>query len=806
MKKIIPFIILIFLVQIAISQKVTVVDQTTLKPIEGTEIFNLASNHSALTNSAGEANLDVFKPDELMTFRHLSYLPVVVNMQELKSKGMIVALKMKTIDLDEVVFSANKVEERKSEIPQRIEVIKARELEFNLPQTSGDLLVQTGKVYLQESQMGGGSPVLRGFEANKVLLVVDGVRMNNAIYRSGHLQNVLTIDPNALERVEVINGPGSVIYGSDALGGVMHFFTKQPKFSTTGKLTAHVEAMTRYASVNNEKTGSLSLEFGLTKWSFLTNVTYKDLGDLKMGTNRDPFYGDWGKCLYYAERINGKDSMVTNADPLLQKNTGYHQYDILQKILFKASDKVVFTANFQLSNSGDVPRYDRLQQFDKGLPVYSEWYYGPQKRLLSSLNALLTKGSWYDQISLTGAYQNIGEDRISRKFGKKSKKSQEERVDVLSFNADAMKKIGTANELRFGLEATHNSVNSTAYNTNIETGKITYDAVSRYPDNGNTMTSLAGYITHNWEISKKLFFPQGIRFSAISLTTAYTDTMMALTKFPFEKETSISNSAINGNIGVVYMPGYGFRFSLMGSSGFRAPNVDDIGKVNDSKAGSFIVIPNPDLKPEYANNIELTIGKTFDKTIHLEATAFYTKLKDAMVVKAFTLNGADSVEFDGKMSAVQAAQNVGEAYIYGLQGNMLAQVTDNFTIQSTLTYTYGRVKDGEIETPLDHIPPLYGMTSFKLKIKSFEGDFYIRYNGWKMLSDYSSSGEDNLANATALGNPGWYTLNLKTSLYFNKYLSLQLGIENLTDRYYRNFASGISGPGRNFIVALRGSF
>jgi hemoglobin/transferrin/lactoferrin receptor protein len=244
----------------------------------------------------------------------------------------------------------------------------------------------------------------------------------------------------------------------------------------------------------------------------------------------------------------------------------------------------------------------------------------------------------------------------------------------------------------------------------------------------------------------------------------------------------------------------------MGSTGFRAPNVDDIGKVNDSKAGSFIVIPNPDLKPEYANNFELTIGKTFNGNIHFEATGFYTKLKDAMVVKAFTLNGADSVEFDGKMSAVQAAQNVGEAYIYGLQGNMLAQVTDNFSIQSTLTYTYGRVKEGDIETPLDHIPPLYGMTSFKLKIKSFEGDFYIRYTGWKMLSDYSSSGEDNLGNATSLGNPGMYTLNLKTAVHFTKSLSLQVGIENLTDRYYRNFASGISGAGRNFIVALRGTF
>jgi hemoglobin/transferrin/lactoferrin receptor protein len=630
--------------------------------------------------------------------------------------------------------------------------------------------------------------------------------MNNAIYRSGHLQNVLTIDPNAIERVEVLFGPGSVIYGSDALGGVMHFFTKTPKFSTNGKLTSNVDIMTRYASANQEKAGNVTLSFGLKKWAFLTNVSYKYLCDLTMGSNRDPFYGDWGKCLFYTERIDGKDSMITNSNPLKQKFTAYHQYDVMQKVLFKASDKLLLTANFQLSNSGDIPRYDRLQQIDKGKPVYSEWYYGPQKRMLGSLNALLTKGKWYDQISLTGAYQSIAEDRISRKFGKKAKKSQEERVDVLSFNADAMKKLGTENELRFGLEAVHNKVNSTAYNTNVETGEVTYDAVTRYPDNGNTMTTMAAYLTHNWEVSDKLYFPQGIRFSMVKLDAEYTDTMMVLTKFPFDKKFSSNNSAVNGNIGVVYMPGADWRFTLMGSTGFRSPNIDDLTKVNDSKAGSVIVIPNPDLKPEYANNAEITIGKTIEKSVNLELTGFYSKLKDAIVIKAFTLNGSDSVMYDGKKTAVQAAQNVGDAYIYGLQGNMLAQVTPSFSIQSTLTYTYGRIKENEMETPLDHIPPLYGMTSFKLKIKKFEGDFYIRYTGWKTLSDYSASGEDNLPNATALGNPGWYTLNLKTSFHLNQYLSIQAGIENMTDRFYRNFASGVSAPGRNFMVALRGNF
>ena len=107
------------------------------------------------------------------------------------------------------------------------------------------MLAQTGEVFVQKSQMGGGSPVIRGFEANKVLIVVDGVRLNNAIYRSGHLQNVITLEPSELESAEIVFGPGSVIYGSDALGGVMDFHTREPRFAIDEGLRLFGGAFTR---------------------------------------------------------------------------------------------------------------------------------------------------------------------------------------------------------------------------------------------------------------------------------------------------------------------------------------------------------------------------------------------------------------------------------------------------------------------------------------------------------------------------------------------------------------------------------
>ncbi|MFH0755809.1 MAG: TonB-dependent receptor, partial [Bacteroidota bacterium] len=196
--------------------------------------------------------------------------------------------------------------------------------------------------------------------------------------------------------------------------------------------------------------------------------------------------------------------------------------------------------------------------------------------------------------------------------------------------------------------------------------------------------------------------------------------------------------------------------------------------------------------------------KTFEKSVRVELTGYYTWLTDAIVLRPFQYNGQDSIFFDGVLCQVEANTNAGQAYIYGAQGSLRAQVTRTFSITSNLTYTYGRVKDNNV--PLDHIPPLFGMTSFRLELSKFKGDFYVMYNGWKRIADYSPSGEDNQTYATPEGMPAWYTLNLKLSYQVNKFLNLEGGVENILDQNYRKFASGISSSGRNFILALRGSF
>lgn len=804
MKKEIIFtlILSIFILKIN-AQIVKVVDKSDLTSIENVTVTS--KSIKTTTNIKGEVDLSNVQNDEIITFSHIAFQSISISKRSILESGNIVYLTDNIIKLSEVVYSANRFEDKKLIVPNKIELITEKQISFANPQTSGDLLHQTGKVFVQQSQLGGSSPVLRGFEASKVLLVVDGVRMNNAIYRSGHLQNVITIDQNMLERVEVLFGPGSVIYGSDAIGGVMAFFSKNPELSTNGETLIKGNAFTRYSSANNEIAGNININFGYKKWGFLTSVSYKFLDDLRAGNERDSKYGNWGKCLYYAERINGKDSMMVNKDPNIQKRSGYAQYDVLQKILFKPNEKSKYILNFQFSNSGNVPRYDRLSEMDGTKLKFADWYYGPQRRLFTSLKAEYSnKSGIFDFAYFTAAFQNISEIRVNRRFNNTKESHQEETVNVASFNADLSKKISSKNELRYGIEGVYNHVGSVAYAINVNTNAKTYNIASRYPDNGSKYTTIAAYATHNWEISDKWTFSQGLRFSNVSLRSEYSDTMMKITKFPFDKVIEQNNTALNGNIGLIFLPGNDWRLALMGSSGFRAPNVDDVGKVNDSKPGSLIVIPNPDLKPEYAYNADFTLSKIFYKRFQVELTGFYTLLKDAIVVKASQFNGMDSIIYDGKKTAVQSAKNAGEAYVYGLQGNVMFQISEFLSINSTLTYTYGRLKDGD--TPLDHIPPLYGLTGIKFETKKFKAEFYSRYNGWKHIEDYSMSGEDNLQQATPEGTPSWYTLNLRTAYQIHKNLNIQIGLENILDKHYRYFASGISAPGRNLVIALRGNF
>ncbi len=805
MKRYYITIIFIFLAACVMrGQQVKVLDKSDLQPISEVNVSNAAKTKAVITNERGVADLSGFSPSDSLFFTHVAFQTIRIVKSNIPATGNIY-LTENVIKLDEYVVTGNRAEEKRSDLPNKIEVIQAKDISFQNPQNAAVMLEQTGNVFVQTSQMGGGSPVLRGFEANKVLLVVDGIRMNNAIYRAGHLQNAITVDPLGLASTEILYGPGSTIYGSDAMGGVINFITKDPVLSTSGKTSIHGSVLGRFASANTEKTGGINLNFGWKKLAVLLNFSYSDFGDLREGRVSNPAYGTFGQRLFYAERINGKDSTLANDKPWIQKQSAYSQYNFLGKILFQPGKNSRYILNVQYSNSSNIPRYDRLTEMQNDSTMtYAEWYYGPQSRLLASLKAEYNVNAViFDHASFIIGYQHVNEDRIQRSFGSSKKKYNLEKVAVFSVNADFDKKLFSRDNLHYGVELQYNNVGSTAYNENIKTGNITYDRATRFPDKKANMMYLSAYLSNSWNINKVLIFSQGVRFNYVTLDAAYSDTMVKIVPIPFDPNINQKNVAVNGYLGLVASPGHDWKFSVIGSTGFRAPNLDDMTKVN-VVTGNTIVVPNPDLKPEYSYNLELSVAKTIGGKVRLEGTGFYNWLRSAQVVKPMPYNGKDSIFMDGQMYQTLGLTNTGSAYICGLQGSILAQVTRAFSIVSSLTYTYGYDETNSL--PLDHIPPVFGMTSFRLEMKKFKGDFYVVYNGWKRISQYSNSGEDNEQYATSYGMPAWYTLNLKLSYQIVRYVNLELGMENILDENYRKFSSGISSPGRNIMVALRASF
>ncbi len=787
---------------LSFAQTITVTDEATLQPINGVYIY--AKTSTVLTNSKGQADLTSFSKTDSLWFSHVGYKLKSYSYKQLEALQFKVAMSEVAFAIDEVIVSASRFEESSKDVAQPVKVLKAAELQFMNQQTMADVMQSSGQVLVQKSQLGGGSPIIRGFETNKVLMVVDGVRMNNAIYRGGHLQNIITLDNTIMDKVEIVFGPGSVVYGSDALGGVMHFYTRNPLLNDGDGIRTEVQAFTRYSTAYNEKTGHVNFNIAGKRFGSLTSFTYSDFGDLRQGNVRNPFYGDWGKRTFYAARVDGKDSMMVNENHNIQKVSGYKQYDILQKFMFQQNERVSHILNLQFSTSSDVPRYDRLTQVSGGLPRFAEWYYGPQERLFASYTLNLSgQTKLYDNARVIAGFQQIEESRNNRRFNNDKRNSRVENLNIFTFNADFAKKMNK-HELRYGVDAWYNDVQSTASSENIVTGEIS--AIdTRYPDGGSSMQSVSAYLTHSWEISDKLILNDGLRVSNVALNAQFNDT----TFFPFPfSSVDQNNNALNGNIGLVYMPGSDWRFTALASSGFRAPNVDDLSKVFESVAGS-VVVPNPELGPEFTYNIDLGMSKTIDKKVTIGGTAYYTWYRNAITTQPALFSGQDSILYDGELSAVTNSANAREAYIYGFNAYLNASITSKFSITNTVTYTYGRIKTDTTDYPLDHIPPVFGKTSFLLQLKKFKGEFFVMYNSAKLTKNYNLQGEDNQAFSADPVNgytPAWITLNVRTAYQFTKNIRLQVALENILDQNYRVYSSNISAAGRNLVVTLRGSF
>ncbi|GBL35687.1 hypothetical protein EMGBS15_12820 [Filimonas sp.] len=501
-------------------------------------------------------------------------------------------------------------------------------------QSMADVLINTGQVFVQKSQQGGGSPVIRGFEASRIQLSIDGIRHNNAIFRSGHLQNIISVDNNALEKVEVLSGPASTIHGADALGGVILMKTIDPKLGKTKKgAVTGAQALVRYSSVNQEKTANVGLHFGNNQFASFTNITYSKFEDMTQGKNGvDSIMNLWKKKFIIAQ-INGQDSMIANPDPYKQVSTGYNQIDILEKITFAPSKKVKHGLNFQLSNSSDIPRYDRLTETSNGVAKNAEWYYGPQFRTLAAytFDAVKMKG-FFSDLTANLSHQHWTESRNNRGYKKPTLAQRTEKIDVIGYNV-ALRHKDDMHELTIGTDGQFNMLKSKAYKTDRFTGVET-KIDTRYPDGDNNMNLYSLFFQHTMKLAEnKVVINDGLRFNYTTLHSTLVDTAVQF-HLPVT-DLKQQNKALTGNLGVAFMPTDELRLTANISSGFRSPNFDDMTKVFESN-NNMLIVPNKSLKPEYSQNGEVGIGYN-NGSFELNTYGFYTLFNNAIVVDKFLI-------------------------------------------------------------------------------------------------------------------------------------------------------------------------
>ena len=743
------------------GQVIIVRDSLLKNPIENVTFHFEGSG--AVSEKDGRIDLGLFDDNDMVKISHISYRNKTIAK---KNIGDVVYLTQKTTMLPSVILT----QALKTPVSKKYPIFTIKPVGISRMESStASLLFSNSAIVIQESQSGGGSPNYRGMEANRLLLIVDGIPLNNAIYRSGHLQSSATINPFFIKSVNLLSGPASVSYGNGAMGGALIFNTLMPKKENTFHLHQQFE------SSSNSVISSFQTNYHKNKLSNITSFSIRSSGNLNMGSNRTHGYSDWGR-----QATKDKEQLYTK----------YNQADFMHKSKYEINSKNYLLLNTQYSISSNIYRFDKMNDVQNNSPKYEKWYYGPQIRFFQSffINQKLSS-IICDNMKTSLAFQNIKESRHYQKTGESVLNNRAENVKIYDFNLDFTKSINSV-QFAYGAGSRFQRISSKASLT--QNDLILYNT-TRYPENGSSMQELFAYSQINLPIYKKLDLLLGLRWNQSWLQANFNNPLFQNLK---NYNSSIVKSAL-----------FSFKhikktiINLAYYSGFRNPNIDDIGKIF-SKDDVNVVVPNENLQPEYADNIELSI-KSRVGALNLQLQLFNTQISNAITRSYGSLNNIDSILYDGTIMKIQMNQNIERASIKGVSLYTNFSFNETLLISASCNYLKGKSSENK---PLAHIPPFNAKLKVDYNIKRQTFRISTNYNGWKLASEYDEAGVDNLEEATNEGNPSWYTLNLAHIYKITPQLALSFAIKNILDTHYKTFGSGLSASGRNFIISLGADF
>lgn len=657
-----------------------------------------------------------------------------------------------TATLPPIVITATRNEAKAFEVVSPVTVVTEEEIARKSGAGLPDALRGETGVFVQQTTAGQGAPIIRGLIGSSVLMLVDGMRLNNAFFRPAPNQFYALVDPWNVERLEVVRGPGSALYGSDAMGGVINVVTPTPRFG--GADWQWRPGWTgRYASAEEALMSRYALAGGREDLSMTTGLTLQTLGDRKAG-------GNGGR----------------------QSPSGYDVYSGDAKLVFDMGAGEV-TLSTQYLRQPETPRFDELVAgFGQARPSSSEFLFEPNDRLFlhGSYRHARALGL-LDGFEAHLAFQDINDDRRQRDFNSVTENRERNASLLWGLTLQASSALTQHQWLTYGVEIYRDQISSNTRQRDLATGVETV-GTGRFAD-GSRMSSYALYLQDEIEFTERFTSTLNLRYS-------YYDTAIPPADRGIGADQSFDD--LTGGLGLSYALTQQLRVVTNLGRGFRVPNVFDLSTLGP-RPGNRFNIPNPALGPEEL--VSADVGLKFDNpALAGELFLFQGKYSDRIEAQ---LTGA--VRPDGR-DEVQNV-NLGEVDLYGAEAGLRYRFGDGYIARGTLNYTRARqtAANGAREHA-SRIPPLNGFAGLS---KTF-GDTF-RAEAWLLASNKQtrlSAADRRDPRINPAGTEEWVTVNLAGEWLVYPSFNLRMAGENLLDKRYREHGSGLDAVGRNFIVTL----
>ncbi len=594
------------------------------------------------------------------------------------------------------VLSASRRNTSSANLPFASSVLNLPAQSENIPRTVPESLNIIPGVFVQKTNHGGGSPFIRGLTGNQTLILIDGIRLNNSTFRYGPNQYLNTIDPFSVNKIEVLRGSGSVQYGSDAIGGVIQIFTKDPGYTSENSFRGSVSG--RFASSKMEQSGSTELAYSTSKMVLSGILGVKNFGDLIGGDT------------------TGR-----------QSPSGYSQVDASLKLKLKLTKNSEFILANQFVQQKDVDVYHKVQ-----LENFNLNKMGLQGRNLSYLKYSIDQGgsSIFRRIDLTGSLNATVEERNSQKNSSQSLGLERDKIKTSNLGIEIFSHLSKKWTVNSGLEYYRDKVNSIRNTTNLQSGAVSMQR-GLYPDN-SLYSNTSVYSLHHLALGS-FNIEGGLRYNWLQAVILDKD----LGRMQINPGAFVWNSGLNYSMGKHHI------YSSF-NTGYRAPNIDDMGTLGI--VDFRYELPSYTLKPEKSYNSEIGY-KFFSERLGFGAALYRNKLSD-LINRVQTGQIIDGYK-------VYMKENTEEAVIKGVEGFAEFQVSQNLFFDLFASFNHGRnISKAE---PLRRVPPFNGNISMKYKVNRFymKGEM-----GWADKQDRLAQGDKDDNRIPAGGTPGWKVLNV----------------------------------------------